>query len=692
MLLMSQGVCAQDGDEAAEFTIDDEAMAAFEMAPEAEFETEVVAESPPDTAGEQSVSAEEISRQAPASTAEILTLSPGITVVQHGAEGKGHQLFLRGFDAAHGSDVEVRMDGISLNEPANVHGNGYLDLYGIIPEVILEMTVHKGPFLPFQGNFATGGTVDFELGVPSAYLGGVMKTELDSRGKLRAVSVVSDAGDARRFVALESVFDPGFSPHRKAGRATGMAKYRWHLGTGTTGDVLLNGQMADFQSPGAMPLQAVEQGEAGFYDSYGQAGAGRSRRLLFNAAFEKETAATNVSWQTFAIRRSFSLEENFTGYLLYPDEGDRRRQVHEAATLGANVTVSHKVAIAGPLWWQWGTGWRTDRISQAEYQVNEVGRIWQTNRDNRADLHHVHTFAGVTWAPFFWMHLQPSMRLDGALYDVSDMQPVQLREKQQFHWNVSPRATLSFPLHEKLTLFGSVGKGFRLPEARSVFAVEDVENEDVSQYTGGSAAVSNGTFVETGAQVSITSHLLMSATGYYTAMEKEMVFDHVSNTNLEKNETRRMGTEIRGEYAPLAWIRASADVSLVHAVFVASQHRVPGVPHWVANGRIGLGESMGPHGMFALRSVGKRTLAHGAAVNGYIDAELNSGWRFSHWDVTLAFENLFARKIMEGAYHFRSRFSEDAQESALPRIHYVAGNPFTVRLLLTVFIDTGGVE
>lgn len=34
---------------------------------------------------------------------EALRLVPGLVIAQHGTEGKGHQIYLRGFDALHGS-------------------------------------------------------------------------------------------------------------------------------------------------------------------------------------------------------------------------------------------------------------------------------------------------------------------------------------------------------------------------------------------------------------------------------------------------------------------------------------------------------------------------------------------------------------------------------------------------------------
>lgn len=66
----------------------------------------------------------------------LLRLVPGLYLSAHGAEGKGQQIFLRGFDAVHGADLEVRVAGVPINEMSNVHGQGYVDLGLVIPEVV----------------------------------------------------------------------------------------------------------------------------------------------------------------------------------------------------------------------------------------------------------------------------------------------------------------------------------------------------------------------------------------------------------------------------------------------------------------------------------------------------------------------------------------------------------------------------
>src|SRR5687767_8449248 len=49
------------------------------------------------------------------STQELLSVVPGLFIAQHAGGGKAEQIFLRGFDADHGTDVQVNVDGMPVN-------------------------------------------------------------------------------------------------------------------------------------------------------------------------------------------------------------------------------------------------------------------------------------------------------------------------------------------------------------------------------------------------------------------------------------------------------------------------------------------------------------------------------------------------------------------------------------------------
>ena len=66
-------------------------------------------------------------------TQELLRIVPGLFVAQHAGGGKAEQIFLRGFDCDHGTDIAVSVDGIPVNIVSHAHGQGYADAHFIIP-------------------------------------------------------------------------------------------------------------------------------------------------------------------------------------------------------------------------------------------------------------------------------------------------------------------------------------------------------------------------------------------------------------------------------------------------------------------------------------------------------------------------------------------------------------------------------
>ena len=93
---------------------------------------------------------------------EILRSVPGLFIGQHAGGGKAEQLFIRGFDVDHGTDVNISVDGMPVNMVSHAHGQGYADLHFVIPEFIDKVNFDKGPYFAEKGNFTTAGFVDFK--------------------------------------------------------------------------------------------------------------------------------------------------------------------------------------------------------------------------------------------------------------------------------------------------------------------------------------------------------------------------------------------------------------------------------------------------------------------------------------------------------------------------------------------------
>jgi len=75
---------------------------------------------------------------------DVLRIVPGLFIAQHAGGGKAEQIFLRGFDMDHGTDISVHVDGLPVNMLSHAHGQGYADLHFLIPEIISNVNFEKG--------------------------------------------------------------------------------------------------------------------------------------------------------------------------------------------------------------------------------------------------------------------------------------------------------------------------------------------------------------------------------------------------------------------------------------------------------------------------------------------------------------------------------------------------------------------
>ena len=135
---------------------------------------------------------------------DLMESVPGLVATQHSGEGKANQYFLRGFNLDHGTDLNTLVDGVPINLPTHGHGQGYTDLYFLIPELVDSVAYRKGPYYAQEGDFATAGSVRMRtisrIARPSALL------ETGSFGYRRALAMGSKPLWAENFPHSPSDF------------------------------------------------------------------------------------------------------------------------------------------------------------------------------------------------------------------------------------------------------------------------------------------------------------------------------------------------------------------------------------------------------------------------------------------------------------------------------------------------------
>ena len=94
---------------------------------------------------------------------ELVEVVPGMVATQHSGEGKANQYYLRGMNLDHGTDFSAYFEGMPTNLRAHAHGQGYLDMNFLIPEVVSSVRYAKGPYSADRGDFSSAGTGSFEI-------------------------------------------------------------------------------------------------------------------------------------------------------------------------------------------------------------------------------------------------------------------------------------------------------------------------------------------------------------------------------------------------------------------------------------------------------------------------------------------------------------------------------------------------
>ena len=623
---------------------------------------------------------------APARNAEeLLRQVPGLTLIQHGSEGKGHQFFLRGFDAVHGADLELTLGGVPLNEWSNIHGQGYIDLGVVLPEVVESMHVIKGPFALHQGLFGMAGTVDYRPGVSPQYLDGqALQSHValtgGTTGRLRLFGRHASA-DGASFAAAELMRDAGYGQQRGIERATlNASTSELRLAGGRLSTFFAAGA-SRFELPGTLRSPDVDAGRIGFYEAYEDVGRGQSARALGAATWQRRGALTSGDMLRLRVdgaARDLVLFENFTGYLVDPVEGDRTRQAHR--TFGGGADLFYSRPLIERLSFVGGAHLRGEHVTQSERGVDAELATTSTLRALRGVQSSFGARAGLRLQPTSSLRLDLGSRFDGAFLRATDTTSTSAADAtgQDLLVAASPRASARYKPGDRWTFFAAYGRGLRPPELRAFAGASD---ELVAAFSQSHAA-------ELGARVFPTDWLGITLTGFATLLEREIFFDHLSATTIELPSSRRLGAEIFLDIHPTDWMHVSGDLTWVDARFTDPEFSnlnqpVPQVPtltagaHWVVTHPSGLG------GGLRFLAVAPRNLPAGARSAPLTRFDATLGYRWRRWQVGLELENLLNQRLREGEYVYASHWQQGTSGSRLPVLHQSAGPPFNARLTVS---------
>ena len=300
---------------------------------------------PTDAASEQRISGETLNTRPVTRPGEILEAVPGLIVTQHSGEGKANQYFLRGFNLDHGTDIGINLDGMPVNMRSHAHGQGYSDLNFLIPELVDNLLVRKGPYWAQEGDFLFGGAV--HLAMPTGWRrtwcprpAAALATGAGWRPAGPAgAGTLTGAGEIDRYNGPWDVPD-------NVRKYNGVLRYTEGTadnGFALTGMAYTNAWHATNQTA----TRAVDQGIVDRFGTLDPTDGGDTQRYSLSARWSRSDDRTADKVEGYFIASTLNLYSNFTFFLNDPVNGDQFQQSDKRHILGANASHTVDPAIAG---------------------------------------------------------------------------------------------------------------------------------------------------------------------------------------------------------------------------------------------------------------------------------------------------------------------------------------------------------
>ncbi|MDX1908763.1 MAG: TonB-dependent receptor [Bacteroidia bacterium] len=605
------------------------------------------------------------------SSQDVLRMVPGLFIAQHAGGGKAEQIFLRGFDIDHGTDIRLSVDGMPVNMVSHAHGQGYADLHFVIPEVIDRVEFEKGPYAARQGNMATAGFVDFQT--KNGLESNLVKLEAGQYNSFRTLAMFNllDGTQGQyAYVAAEHRFTDGyFESPQGFNRTNVFAKYHGQLHENTLLSASLSTFTSKWTASGQIPERAVQEGlitRFGALDS--TEGGETSRQNLNLQLFTTLANGATVRNQLFLGLYAFELYSNFTFFLEDSVNGDQIRQKESRQLLTYQGAYTQEDQI-GHIRFRTEAGiyLRQDAVRDNElsHTVNRrttlehlaLGTIHETNAALYVD-------EIITLSPR--VTVNAGLRYDQFHFEYTDDLAATFQRQAVTQGVFSPKLNLHLTANSRLRFFVNSGIGFHSNDTRTILAART--REILPRALG----------VDVGLVAKPVRSILMQAALWGLDMEQEFVYVGDAGIVEPGGETRRAGADlsVRAQLTP--WLYADADVNytLPRTKGVpAEEAYIPLAPLFSSVGGLTLQLGNGLQGSLRYRYLGDRPANEDYSLTaaGYFLADLVLGYSMGPVTVQFSVENLLDAEWKEAQFDTESRLRNET--SPISEIHYTPGTP-----------------
>ncbi len=593
---------------------------------------------------------------------EFTEVAPGMVATQHSGEGKANQYYLRGMNLDHGTDFSAYLAGMPINLRGHAHGQGYLDLNFLIPEIINSVAFRKGPYYADRGDFSTVGTTTFNLyeRIEEPFI----KADLGAQNYRRLVTAGSvDVGRGHLLSALEIATNDG-PWELPAGVQKRNALFRFSRDfTDFNADLFLSYYANSWRATDQIPRRSVASKTLDRFGFVDPDLGGRSQRLNFITNLENE----HLNISAYISQYALNLFSNFTYFAEDLINGDQLEQVDRRWIFGGNsiwrMQASDRLSI------RLGIDLRSDKISAANlYQTTSRKRRNALRRD-RIGWDSVGLFSDLTWQWHPRLRSTMGIRVDHNRFDVKAQLPANSGRGNDTL--VSPSFNSAFQFNDSAEIYVSWGAGFHSNDVRGVTIKTDPATLEPAQAVDLFAP-------QRGAEVGLrteTEKFNGTVVYFWLQSDSELLFVGDSGATEASQASERSGLELTGFWQFKKTWTADLNASWVNSRFSDVPKNEQSIPN--AHGRvIGAGityaeSAAGLTASLRLKQIGDAPLveddsiAHSSAT--IVNAGISHSW--DNWEVGVDVFNLFDAQGDDIAYYFESQLANEINPVADTHFH-----------------------
>jgi outer membrane cobalamin receptor len=607
---------------------------------------------------------------------DILRIVPGLFIAQHAGGGKAEQIFLRGYDVDHGTDINITVDGLPVNMVSHAHGQGYSDLHFLIPETVEKLNFEKGPYFANKGNLATAGFV--ELQTKDFLENNLLKIQAGNfntqrlSGMFRVLNKQSDKVRQQLYVASEYFKSEGyFENPQDFHRYNLMGKYNAIFNNNAQLTVLASTFKSRWNASGQVPERAVEGGIIGRFGSIDNSEGGNTDRSNFSTKFTKYCIngwqSTN---QLYFTNYHFNLYSDFTFFLKDSVNADEINQREARNIYGYTGTVSKNYRVAKrSAGTTFGWGSRYDVIKNIA--LNHVMRRKFLNAVQRGDIAELNSFFYVN------QHIEVNNRFNingGLRYDyfrfayknrLTGDDHFSSRERGIF----SPKLNFNYVVDPSIILYLNTGVGFHSNDTRVI--LNDKAKAILPRVVG----------TDLGFIIKPIKQLLIKAAAWQLVSQQEFVYAGDDGIVEPAGQSRRQGLDLSIRYQVNKWLYADMDLNLAKPRLVDAPkgaNYIPLAPGITSIGGLSV-KKKSLNGSIRYRYMGTRPAneTNTSRAEGYFLLDAVLSYTFRHFEFSLSAENLLNTDWKEAQFYTESKLKYETFPTS--DINFTPGTPRSVK-------------